>query len=188
MKRHIEGLLWAKALRERPACIPVGRPRGAKAAGVRFESALASGPLVAAQRGVWIEFADANGHGYAQADFVTEGPFGPVVLEAKLTWTPAAYAQLRGLYLPLLRAIYRRSVGAVVVCANLTRETPRAEVAPSLPEALARSVRGEIPVLHAGLVSMARTLRGAPSLPRTAQRGFPKWWGRGGDAQVESLF
>jgi len=193
MTRQVRNLLWAKALRERPACIPIGRPRGARAAGVRFESALASGPLVAAQRGLWIEFADANGHGYAQCDFVGESAAGPFVAEAKLTWTPAAYVQLRGLYLPLLRAIYHRSVGAVVVCANLTRETPRSEVAASLPEALARSARGEIPVLHAGLVSMARPPREAPSLPRTR---VPKWWGRDAtklpealsSEQVESLF
>ena len=184
MKRQIRGLLWARTLRERPACIPVGRPRGARAAGVRFESALASGPLVAAQRGLWIEFADANGHGYAQCDFVGDSAAGPFVAEAKLTWTPAAYVQLRGLYLPLLRAIHRRPVGAVVVCANLTRETPRAEVAASLAEALARAAKGEIPVLHAGAVSMARPKRDAPSLPRAR---VPKWWGRGAP-QVEALF
>ena len=184
MKRQIRGLLWARTLRERPGCIPVGRLRGAKREGVKFEEVLASGPLSGASRGVWLEFADANGHGYAQCDFVGDSAAGPFVAEAKLTWTPAAYVQLRGLYLPLLRAIYHRSVGAVVVCANLTRETPRAEVAASLAEALARAAKGEIPVLHAGAVSMARPKRDAPSLPRAR---VPKWWGRGAP-QVEALF
>ena len=183
MTRQIRGLLWARTLRERPPCIPVGRPRGAKAAGVKFEATLAAGPLVAATRGVWIEFADANGHGYAQADFVGESAAGPFVAEAKLTWTTEAYVQLRGLYLPLLRAIYHRSVGAVIVCANLTKETPRAEVAGSLLEALARAAKGEIPVWHMPQTSMASAAC-RPSLPRAR---VPKWWGKG-DAQAESLF
>ena len=144
-----------------------------------------------AQRGVWLEFADSNGHGYAQVDFLAEGPAGPVVVEAKLTWTPAAYVQLRGLYLPLLRAALRAPVGAFVVCANLTRETPRSEVAASLPEALARAAKGEIPVLHAGQASMASARRVRPSLPQARER-VPKWWRRGGATEAavppEALF
>ena len=189
MTRVVRGLLWARVLPGRPAAIPQGRPRGAKRAGVKFEEALRDGVLRGAVRGVWIEFADANGHGFAQADFVGYSADGAFVAEAKLTWRREAYVQLRGLYLPLLRVALRRPIGAFVVCANLTRETPRSEVAASLPEALARAAKGEIPVLHAGQTSMASAPRVRPSLPQARER-VPKWWRRGGATAVppEALF
>lgn len=181
MTRRVEGLLWARVLAQRPACIPVGRPRGIKREGVRYEETLASGTFGSAKRGVWLEFADANGHGYAQCDFlVAEGVCGalvPVVAEAKLTWRREAYGQLRGLYLPLLRAALGRDVGALVVCANLTPETPRAAIAGSLSEALARCARGEVPVLRVAAGASGRS----PSKPglrlAVARPKVPKWWG-----------
>ena len=39
--REVVGLRWVRRLEERPGCIPKGRPRGAKARGVRFEGAVA---------------------------------------------------------------------------------------------------------------------------------------------------
>ena len=76
-----------------------------------------------------------------------------LVGEAKLTWRVAAYVQLRRLYFPLLRGLDASPVVGVVLCKNLTRQTPRAEVAGSLAEAVALSRDGRmIPVLHLPLV------------------------------------
>ena len=90
MTREIQDLRFVKVLRERPSCIPKGRPRGAKAAGVRYEEALAASSAFAeASHGVWLEFGDARGHGFAQVDFVFATDEAIVVAEAKVV-LPAA--------------------------------------------------------------------------------------------------
>lgn len=182
MIRQISDLRWVKVLAERPKVIPLSRPRGVRREGIKFEEALACGALREAQRGMWLEFSDANGHGFAQCDFFFSGDV-PVIAEAKLTWRREAYVQLRGLYLPLLRAIFPH-VGAFVVCANLTRDTPRDEVVHVLPDALSRGVgrgggRGAdvIPVLH---LPQAATVPSRVPLRPTERARMPKWWGRGG--------
>jgi hypothetical protein len=176
MTREVRDLQWVRTLPERPDCIPKGRPRGAKAAGVRYEAAVAALPsFAAASHGLWLEFGDASGHGYAQADFVfTSGPV-LVVAEAKLTWTPAAYAQLRRLYFPLLHRLSGLPVGGFVVCQNLTRETARSDVTSDLAEALRRVWRDptRIPVLH--LPFSLKEPRNAP----TERVRVPSWWRKG---------
>ena len=147
MKREISSLRWVRRLDEKPHCIPAGRPRGAKRLGVKFEDHAALA-LPGAERGVWFEFEDSAGHGFAQADFVWQGRGYAVVGEAKLTWRASAYVQLRRLYFPLVQLLLGCPVGGIVVCKNLTRETPRAEVTSDLPLALAATRGGIIPVLH----------------------------------------
>jgi len=177
MHREVQGLLWVRALSERPACIPQGRPRGAKRDGVKFETTLArQAPFASAQKGLWLEFGDASGHGYAQPDFVWNlhggGPL--FVAEAKLTWKLGAYSQLRKLYFPLLRKLTGREVRGVVVCANLTRETPRAEVCDTFTEAWDRALRDPscVPVVR---------IEATQAKSRTKTRAVvPKWYGRGG--------
>jgi hypothetical protein len=60
----------------------------------------------------WLNFADANGEGWARPDFLLT-PVGRerhrIILDAKLTATTRAEAQVRGLYLPLFRALLRDS-------------------------------------------------------------------------------
>ena len=62
--RTIVGLESARALAGRPLSIPKGRPRGAKADGIRYEKLLAKAlaPL-GFEHGRWFEFVDANGYG-----------------------------------------------------------------------------------------------------------------------------
>ena len=175
MMREVRDIKWVRALAKRPECIPEGHPRGAKREGVKYEGALAGlQGFAVALHGQWFEFADASGHGFAQADFVFQGDV-VVVVEAKLTWTPSAYVQLRKLYLPLLRGLGCK-VGGVVVCQNLTRETPKGEVVGDINEALrvARaSPGGVIPTLHLPLLgAQAKRLAKVPP-------GLPSWWRKG---------
>lgn len=142
----MEGLLSARAC-ERPSSIPVGRPRGAKALGVRYERALARS-LPGATHGQWWEFFDANGRGFCQTDFFL--PVGEVivVLESKYTWTPLGHSQLERLYLPVLRLALRREVLGIVVCKKLVPEVmSQAMVCGTLAEACEAS-RGTRAVWH----------------------------------------
>lgn len=82
------------------------RGRGARAAGLRYESNLSK---ELARRGVdyahgpWIKFLDQNGKGFAQPDFVVyDTPSRWIILESKLAQTPEAFEQLNYLYVPLL--------------------------------------------------------------------------------------
>jgi hypothetical protein len=144
--RKVSEVRWVREV-GRPGCVPVGRPRGAKAAGVRYERALALA-MPQVSHGVWLEFEDALGHGYAQVDFLWRGEGGVVVGEAKLTWRREAYVQVRKLYFPLLKWLFG-SVGGILICKNVTRETPREEITNELHKALLRSRdEGVIPVLH----------------------------------------
>ena len=152
MQREITGLRWVKALTGRPGCVPVGKPRGIKAKGVRFEGACAT-QWPEAAHGVWWEYEDSNGHGYAQTDLLWRQGGGVIIGEAKLTWRWEAYVQLRKLYFPLLQGAFGVPVGGVVICRNVTRETPRAEVVGNLSEALDRAREGRmIPTLHVPLL------------------------------------
>jgi len=178
--REVQSLRHVRILRSRPDCIPQGRPRGTKAAGVRYEEALAKSPaFAAASHGVWLEFDDAKGHGFAQVDFLfpTEDlPLAiPIVAEAKLTWTPAAYVQLRKLYFPLLQKLWGCQIGGIVVCQNLTRETPGADVVGSLAEAMQRVDYNplRIPILHLPL------LLKEPRYVARPKSGLPSWWRKG---------
>ena len=177
MTREIQGLRHVKLLRSRPDCIPQGRPRGAKATGVRYEEALTKQTgFLAASHGVWFEFDDTRGHGYAQVDFVFYADSDVIVAaEAKLTWTPQAYPQLRRLYFPLLAKFTSRPVGGIIVCQNLTRDVPRSDVCDSLVEALrvARNEPGRIPVLHLPLL-LKEPRRVTRPKPRV-----PSWWRKG---------
>jgi hypothetical protein len=146
--------------------------------GVKYEEALAAlSQFAPASHGVWFEFGDARGHGYAQVDFLFTADDLIVVAEAKLTWTPAAYPQLRKLYFPLLQQYSARPVGGFVVCQNLTRDTPKTDIVWNVEAAL-RLIRGNptrIPVLHLPLLT--KESRHATT---TAQRArVPSWWRKG---------
>ena len=103
------------------------RSRGAKAAGLRYErmvgKELARRRLDFAQ-GPWIQFKDNNGIGFAQPDFIVYSSLDLwIVLEAKLSQTPAAFEQLLRLYIPLLRKLHPNvELVPVQVCRNLKRK------------------------------------------------------------------
>lgn len=117
MARRVYDLRWARAA-ARPVGLPVGRPRGAKAAGIRFERAVAAG-LPKAKHGLWWEFEDGAGRGVCQTDLVIVGADQVLVLECKYTWTEEAWEQLRGLYLPVVAMALGRPALGLQVCRML---------------------------------------------------------------------
>lgn len=123
--RKVRGLKWARELGERPAYIPVGRPRGVKALGTRYEKAFERELGPGWLRGRWFEYEDERGLGCCQVDFL--GTYGRLwLLETKFTWTLEGHSQLEDLYLPvvgLARGIRPEAIGLVLVCKNLTRGT-----------------------------------------------------------------
>lgn len=122
MTRHVGGLRFARAI-ERPAGVPQGRPRGAKAAGLRYERALAAS-MPAAKHGVWFEFEDSRGRGLCQTDLLF--PYAGVcyILEAKYTWTLAGHEQIEHLYVPVVSKALGRRVFGIVVCRRLIAGMP----------------------------------------------------------------
>lgn len=146
--RQIKGLKWARQLPGRPKCIPTSRPRGAKAEGLRYERALAK-RLPLAAHGVWFEFADSNGPGYCQPDFLLTLPNGALaILECKYTWVAEAHAQLAGLYAPVVREARGADVVGVVVCKRLVEGMKGTVVTADLWHACQLAFAGLRPVLH----------------------------------------
>lgn len=165
--RRISGLRWARPC-PRPDCIPQGRPRGAKALGVRYEKTLAKA-LPAASHGQWFEFEDRQGHGWCQVDLMLERNAGIGLVEVKYTWTQEGHAQLELLYRPVVEAALDKSTVGVVACKALTHETPRRAIAASLAEAFQRRIDHGHGVWHwlpqAGLVAVPSLWPFERSLP-----------------------
>lgn len=144
----------AKLLGERPACIPIGRPRGAKAAGLRFQRAV--GAALEAKlghrllQGPWFEYCDGHVRRYCQPDFIIYRPESAdfVVAEAKLTWNFEAYEQLWRLYVPVVRRYSAKAVSAMLIVRNLTRETPKQAVFGDFTAALAAAYGAACPIFH----------------------------------------
>lgn len=110
----------------------VRRPRGSKAAGLRYERKVRDELLRRKYDfayGPWIHFRDRNGTGAAQPDFVvyvdSEKWF---LLESKLTQTPTAFSQLFRLYIPLLQFLHPEvTIIPVQVCKVLRGMQPVVE-------------------------------------------------------------
>lgn len=118
--RVIRNLKWAEPLKERPASIPASRPRGAKAAGLRFERELAK-HLSESAHGVWFEFQDDNGHGYCQTDLLYSFlPDFIAVCEVKYTLVADAFAKLMDLYLPIVSLAMKCPAVGIVIVRNLS--------------------------------------------------------------------
>lgn len=125
MPRHIhkESLCSARLI-DRPACIPKSRPRGTRAAGLRYERSLAK-YLPSASHGQWFEFEDKFGAGYCQPDFLLNfRPRCMIVLECKLSWTFDAVEQLDNLYRPVVEKVFGVPAVGIVVTKNLARLPP----------------------------------------------------------------
>lgn len=119
MTRQLRSLRWVR-LAERPSALPRSRPRGAKAKGLAYEADLRLGLGTAAIHGQWFEFEDLNGRGWCQVDWIVPWSEGTlVVLECKLTWTPEAFRQLGGLYVPIVEKVWGCEVLGLQVCRNL---------------------------------------------------------------------
>lgn len=146
--RSIVGLEYA-ALCLRPAHIPKGRPRGAKAAGLRYEKALAAA-IPRAEHGQWIEFRDLNGPGHCQFDLMIEGAKRIVLIECKLTDVEQGRKQLESLYFPVAKMIWpdKKPLG-IVAARHLSKESDLSRVRTTLKDAIkAAEFENIIPVLH----------------------------------------
>lgn len=167
--RTVKGLIWAKPLEKRPAKLPKARAkRGAKAAGLRYERALAEA-LPLAKHGQWFEFEDLSGLGWCQTDLLLQTPFGIAVLEAKYTWVEEGHRQVEGLYLPILERCYpSQPVFGLVVCKVLTLATPRQMICRELSSALYRAASGLSTIFHwpgAALGPLALPVAPSPLAP-----------------------
>ena len=145
--RNVKHLEWARQC-ARPQCIPVGRPRGAKAQGLRYERLLAS-RLPLAKHGQWFEFTDGRlGHGYCQPDFLLMLPEVTVILECKYTWTVDGHLQIERLYKPVVAEALGKPAVGIVVCKRLEAEMRGVSIVGDLKMAISLAVAGHRPVFH----------------------------------------
>lgn len=148
MTRVVQGLQWAKRLDARPAGIPVSRPRGAKAQGLRYERAFGRAAGAEAIIGPWFEFFDSNGPGWCQPDVLLPSGQGTLlILECKYSWVAEAEGQIEWLYRPVVEAVAGRRTAGIVVCRRLVAEIRRPVVG-TLTEAIELALVGKRPVLH----------------------------------------
>lgn len=134
----------------------MGRPRGAKAAGLRYERLLAKA-LPAAKHGQWFEFEDQNGKGLCQVDLMIQLLSGVLILEAKYTWTAEGHAQIEQLYMPVVAAAWGVPTAGLVVCKKLVPGMQGVAVAGDLDTALRHLAVGQRTVLHwLGGVTLAK--------------------------------
>lgn len=145
--RHIYGLKTATALLERPSCIPAGRPRGAKAAGIRYEKAVFEA-LEGGIRGQWFQYEDENGPGYCQPDIIY--PFLPdffAIIEVKYTLVPGAHQKLNQLYIPVASLALKAPCAGVVIVKNLDPRYRRGKIYTDLRTAAEISFHRGYPTL-----------------------------------------
>lgn len=154
--RKLVGLYAARSLDARPECIPVGRPRGIKAKGLRYERIVAKallsrfGNASGLTFGQWFEYHDANGRGYAQVDMMLYDISKDIYVigEIKLTDTPAARKQLDALYIPVVEmAMGTRAVG-MVIARNLTSASATSEIFDKFIEAARCAQQGRQALWH----------------------------------------
>jgi hypothetical protein len=146
--RSVVGLHYA-AMCLRPAHIPKSRPKGSKAAGLRYEKALAAA-IPRAEHGQWFEFKDLNGPGHCQMDLVIEGAKRVVIIECKLTEVEQGQEQLEKLYFPIAKLVWpdKKPLGIVAV-RHLSKCPDVREVETTLKGAILRAeTKGVIPVMH----------------------------------------
>lgn len=151
----VRSLYWAK-----PCKAPPGRggkgAKGAKALGLAYESAVGKAlqaipGLPKVHRGPWFEYCDSGVVRHCQPDILLKwrnggGAPSVLVIEVKLTDTPVAYGQLRGLYFPVLEETFGLPVRGVVVVKRLLRSSGEAH--PTIRQALEASGPSGIGLVH----------------------------------------
>lgn len=143
--RIIRGLLWAHQAARAPHQ-PTKRRRGAKAIGLRYEKALAKA-LPSARHGLWFEFADANGRGFCQPDFLIELFGVPFVLETKLRDCCGGLAQIAELYQPVMSMVLGKRVCGIAIVRTLSALPPSITAHQGLREAANAALGGTPSVL-----------------------------------------
>lgn len=162
--KQIVGQLREAARCERPGCIPVARPRGAKAEGLRFERAFAKELGQEALRGQWFRFEDASNKArFCQTDILVEGAKRILIAECKLKWVPEGEASLRQLYIPIVTRAFGKLAFGLTVVRYVSKEIPQeVRVCGDLDTAVACALRGFETVLHwIPRTPVRRTLRRA---------------------------
>lgn len=153
--RRISGLLSARRLDCRPPSIPIGRPRGAKAAGMRYQrlvekALLAAFPGSGLDVGPWFEFTDSAGRGYCQPDAlmynITDDSY--MIIEIKLSNFQAAEAQITELYKPVIERAIGSRVSGMIVLKNLSPEVPAARIFDDFRRAMVCAQCEWFPVWH----------------------------------------
>ena len=133
-------LRFACSLQGRPSCIPLSKPKGIRAVGLRFEKALHKA-LSGSIHGQWWEFKDACGYGLCQTDLIypfhlQPGPATIAVIEVKYTLVPGAHSKLSSLYIPVVQRATNCLVAGIVVVKNLDPRFRRGKIFTSLKPAV----------------------------------------------------
>ena len=147
--RQVERVEWAQTC-SAPSFHSARRPRGTKGLGVTYERKLAKALTKggwAHTYGQWFAYGDGGARHLCQPDFILTD-WELVVLECKLTRVEEALAQLEGLYVPVLTAVYKRPVHAIVVTRSLSRCPWDIQVEDNLAGAVRHAVLGRRVVLH----------------------------------------
>ena len=136
-------------LKSKPSCIPTSRPRGAKAAGLRYQRAFGKALGASALDGPWFEFQDNGGRGFCQPDFVLEFDRLAVILECKYSWTLEAYVQIEALYKPVVTQALGKPAFGLQVCKRLQgRAGELTKIVSSLGNGLILANQGQRVTLH----------------------------------------
>jgi hypothetical protein len=131
----------------RPPNIPQARPRlQSKRYGLRFERLVAR--ATGGVHGAWWKFHDREGAHYCQTDVLMALGGTCYVLECKLTDVEQAYAQLSGLYVPVLARALGGPVSGIIVVRHLTRKSELSRVVPTLRAAIDAASASFFPTLH----------------------------------------
>lgn len=116
-ERSTSSILWARPC-EKPSFIPTSRPRGSKAAGLRYERNLAQFLQPGVIHGQWFEYEDATGIHYCQPDILYPISRWLIsIIEVKYTLVEGAFDQLVR-YLPVVEAAYNMRAALVVAFKN----------------------------------------------------------------------
>lgn len=148
---HMVGnLYWAKTCKAPPGREGPHRRSGTKAQGLAYErkvaEALSAQAPTRVHRGAWFEYCDRGIVRHCQPDVMLRYGEHVLVVEVKLSDTPTAYAQLRGLYLPVVREVFKRPARGVVVTKRLHRDSGHAYA--SVQEALEATSEDGIGLVH----------------------------------------
>lgn len=148
--RIVAGLISAFPC-PKPNTIPISRPRGVRAVGLRFERAFVKALKLKwpsqVLAGQWFQYQDINGKGHCQTDVMLVFAEEVIIFECKLTETDWGRLQLTQLYFPVVARALNRKVRGVVVTRHLTKETNIASITDDIGIAIA-SAGFNIPTLH----------------------------------------
>lgn len=136
---------WAQAC-SRPSCIPVGRPRGVKAQGLRYERLLAKA-WPQAVHGQWWTYGAYGVRKFCQTDLLLVRPTAAIIVEVKLSWTPEARRALDEVYIPVVKRALDKPAFGFMATQHL-RKGMSGVVLGDLDEAVEAAFRGWNVIWH----------------------------------------